>query len=142
MKRRLPIFLIVSLILLLLANAQPAQAVSDSAGSAAFPVSPLCLPEDPASQSAECQALGPTAYLNQLESQGISMPRRPLPAVPIDPAFSELPYNYVRLGENETPIFSTLDQAMANQNPYRVIPAGFNFVTFVDYYQGSGNGRH
>ena len=142
MKRRLPILLIISLLLLGLANTQPARATADSAVSAAFPILPLCLPDQSSSQSADCQSLGPNAYLEQLESQGISMPRKPLPAVTIDPAFSELPYNYVRLGENETPIFSTLDQAMANQNPYRIIPAGFNFVTFVDYYQGSGNGRH
>ncbi|HSG24731.1 MAG TPA: L,D-transpeptidase [Anaerolineales bacterium] len=142
MNQRLTILLIFSLLLLLLADAQPTQAAPDSAVSAGFPVAPLCLPEHQASQTADCQSLGPTAYLEQLESQGISMPRRPLPAVTIDPAFSELPYNYVRLGEDETPIFSTLDEAMANQNPYRVIPAGFKFVTFVDYYQGAGKGRH
>jgi len=141
MKRQLPILFILSL-LFLLTNTQHAQAALESRASAAFPVSPLCLPDNPNSQATDCQSMGPTAYLEQLESQGIQMPRRPLPAAPIDPAFSDLPYNYVRLGENETPIFSTLDEAMANQNPYRVIPAGFNFVTYVDYYQGSGNGRH
>ncbi len=113
MNQRLTILLIFSLLLLLLADAQPTQAAPDSAVSAGFPVAPLCLPEHQASQTADCQSLGPTAYLEQLESQGISMPRRPLPAVTIDPAFSELPYNYVRLGEDETPIFSTLDEAMA-----------------------------
>ncbi len=102
---------------------------------------PLCLPGqvDPAE---DCQMRGPAAYLTQQASEGITLPRKPLPAQPVDPGFSELPYNYVRLADKETPIFSDLESAMANTNPYRVIPAGFNFVTYVDYYQGSGNGKH
>jgi hypothetical protein len=134
-----PIF---SLVFLLLSFAQPAQAKPPLTIAAENPASPLCLPGQRASQQTECQPLGPTAYLDQLKTQGIVLPRTPLPAINIDPAFSDLPYNYIRLTDSETPIFSTLDQAMANQNPYRVIPAGFNFVTYVDFYQGSGNGKH
>ena len=106
------------------------------------PSAPLCLPEQIEDPNSDCQSLGPAAYLDQLKTQGMPLPRSPLPAVRLDPAFSELPYNYLRLADKDTPIFSTLDEAMANQNPYRSIPAGFDFVSYVDYYQGSGNGRH
>jgi len=132
----------ISLILLLIAVFPPAQDVSASSDSMGIPASPLCLPSQLDAQNIDCQSLGPAAYLDQLKSQGLRLPRTPLPAYFIDPAFSELPNNYIRLTDNDTPIFSTLDEAMANQNPYRVIPAGFNFVTYVDYYQGAGNGRH
>jgi len=142
MKKLLQISAIALLGLALLSTAQPAKAETRQANTNVFPTSPLCLPGQLSSQDFNCQSLGPAAYLDQLKTQGLSLPRNPLPAVYIDPAFSELPYNYVRLADNETPIFSTLDEAMANQNPYRIIPAGFNFVTYVDYYQGAGNGRH
>ncbi|HAY83434.1 MAG TPA: hypothetical protein DCY42_00535 [Chloroflexi bacterium] len=142
MKNLCQISTLLWLVLVLLFAAQPVGAAIPANVSSDSPTSPLCLPGQPTSQIFDCQSLGPVAYLDQLNSQGISLPRNPLPAVLIDPAFSELPYNYVRLADNDTPIFSTLDEAMANQNPYRIIPAGFKFATFVDYYQGSGNARH
>jgi hypothetical protein len=142
MKQILRISLLFSFMFLLLIAVQPAQAASIFDDSTGLLYSPLCLPEHPAGQDTDCQSLGPTAYLEQFKSLGMKLPRTPLPAIYIDPAFSDLPYNYVRLTDSETPIFSSLLEAQANQNPYRVIPAGFNFATYVDYYQGAGNGRH
>ena len=142
MKHRLPISLVFSLLILLLFAPEQVQAATAIPASSGLPVSPLCLPGQHNRKSSDCQTLGPTAYLDQLESQGIKLPRGPLPVSGIDPAFSELPYNYLRLTDGETPIFSTLEDAMANQNPYRIIPPGFKFATYIDYYQGSGKGRH
>jgi hypothetical protein len=116
--------------------------VTASVGQAGTPATPLCLPGPVSDTDQGCQIRGPAAYLHQQAAEGIILPRVPLPAHPLESAFSELPYNYVRLYDGETPIFSDLTQAMKNENPYRVIPPGFNFVSYVDYYQGAGNGRH
>jgi hypothetical protein len=116
--------------------APQAQANLQSAGT-----SPLCIPSMDALQDTDCQKLGPAAYLEQLSAEGLTLPRPPLPAVRVDAAFAELPYRYVRLLDQETPIFSSLDSALANQNPYRTIPAGFNFVTYVDFFQNTGGAR-
>lgn len=85
---------------------------------------------------------GPAAYLDQQANLGILLPRNPLPADSLDPAFGELPYNYVRLHNLETPIFTSLDEAKDNTTAYRIIPPGFNFVSYIHYFQGAGNGRH
>lgn len=103
---------------------------------------PLCMPEIDSLPDNNCQKMGPFAYLEALDNQGLKLPRNPLPAVPVDPAFGELPYKYVKLLDQDTPIFGSLDSAMTNTSPYRSIPAGFNFVTYVDYFQGSGGGKH
>jgi hypothetical protein len=118
--------------------AEPAAAQDALTGSAD---APLCLPEG-GDGLGKCEMLGPTAYLSEMRALGLALPRQPLPGAALDPAFGELPYNYVRLHEDETPIFPTLESAMANEGEYRIIPPGFAFATYVDYYQGSGNGRH
>ena len=138
----LRISVLFSLTFVLLVTSQPAEAAVSVDVANGSPGAPLCLPGQIADPIADCQSLGPAAYLDQLKTQGMPLPRNPLPAARLDPAFSELPYNYLRLADKDTPIFSTLDEAMTNQNPYRLIPAGFDFVSYVDYYQGSGNGRH
>ena len=136
MTRKLQITLFAILILLGM-GLQPAPVQA----AAVMPELPLCLPGVNGWQGNPCQELGPDAYLEQMASAGLTLPRNPLPAARVDAAFGELPYNYVRLGSNETPIFSNIDDALANQNAYRTIPAGFNFVTYVDYYQGSGSAK-
>lgn len=130
-----------TLFLLLVLPGQPVQAEAVSAASANALQSPLCLPGLPEYQQANCAELGPTAYLNALKSEGLILPRTPLPAAPIDPAFSDLPYNYVKLTGNETPLFTSLDDAIANQNPHRVIPAGYKYATYVDYAVNADGNR-
>ncbi|MBN2043455.1 MAG: L,D-transpeptidase [Anaerolineales bacterium] len=102
---------------------------------------PLCLPGLPDTQTG-CQLSGPAAYLTNQAENGIILPRNPLPGTQLDPAYSALAFNYVRLHREETPIFRSFEEAAANQNPYQVIPAGFGFVSYVDYAQGSGQGKY
>ncbi len=112
------------------------------AQAADAPQLPLCIPGRLQAPEPSCQTLGPSAYIANQRMEGIILPRTPLPAAALDPAYTELPYQYLRLVKDDVPIFSTIEEAMANQNPYRYIPAGFDFVSFVDYYQGSGDGKH
>lgn len=121
---------------------QPAQAARQFEVSAASHSMPLCLPGQPEGADSDCQELGPAAYLNALKAEGLSLPRKPLPFSKIDPAFSELPYHYIKLTGNETPTFTSLDAAIENENPYRVIPPGFKYATIVDQYVGPDNNKH
>ena len=104
-------------------------------------VQPLCMPSIDGLPDSDCEKMGPVAYLESLDAQGLALPRNPLPAVPVDPAFGELPFRYVKLLKEDTPIFGSLESAMANDTPYRTISAGFNFVSFVDYFQNSGGAK-
>lgn len=102
---------------------------------------PLCLPDTYQPSNQDCQVLGPTDYLTAQQQEGIILPLQRLPAVNIDPAYTELPFNYIRLSEDSVPIFSSLDDATRNNNPYRYIPEGFKFASYIDYSQGAGNGK-
>ena len=102
---------------------------------------PLCLPGQPQSDASNCQLNGPAAYLHQQAQNGVSLPRDPLPGSVLDAAFSALPFNYVRLHQGETPFFRSIEDAALNQNPFQVIPPGFNFISYVDYSQGAGQGK-
>ena len=133
---------ISTILILAAALALAVEPAAASINQAETPNAPLCLPGLASDTVQGCQMSGPAAYLSHQAMEGIILPRNPLPAHPVAPAFSELPYNYIRLHDNETPIFSDLTQAMNNESPYRVIPPGFNFASYVDYYQGTGKGRH
>ena len=103
---------------------------------------PLCLPGQPQTAMTNCQMSGPAAYLDYQAQNGLALPRDPLPGAVLDAAFSALPFNYVRLLGDETPIFRSIDDAAKNVNPFRTIPAGFGFISYVDYSQGAGQGKY
>jgi hypothetical protein len=143
MRKTITLFAILAAVFAALISGQPAAQAAPlaQAGLQNSGAVPLCQPKIDGLADTDCQKLGPAAYLEKLSYEGITLPRTPLPALRVDAAFGELPFNYVRLLDQETPIFSSLDSAMVNENPYRTIPAGFNFVTYVDYFQGTGGGR-
>src|SRR5512137_1873857 len=64
----------------------------------------------------DCLPLGPSGFLTQLASEGISLPLISLPAHPVDPVLGELPYNYALLGEGQTKLYASLDDAEAGRN--------------------------
>ena len=128
-------------ILALLMIAFPARSVTAQDLSSQTPPAPLCLPGQDVELST-CQTSGPAAYLREQAALGLTLPRNPLPAVGIDPAFGELPYTYIRLHKEETPLFRSSTDAATNAEPYRIIPPGFSYVSIVDYSQGAGGGRN
>jgi hypothetical protein len=134
---KLKIFLLLVLSGIFFNDTNSAAAQQAQAG-----LSPLCLPDVHNLAGQDCQTLGPASYLSAQEQEGIILPLQPLPAVYIDSAYTELPFNYIRLSEGSVPIFSNLDDATRNNNPYRSIPEGFKFASYIDYSQGSGNGKY
>ena len=86
-----------------------------------------------------CLPLGPSAYLAQLASEGISYPIQPLPAYKPEPAFNDLPYRYFKINENGTPFYASLDAAITHQpsGPH-LYPSRHLYVSYqelVDYNQ-------
>jgi len=120
---------------------QAEQLLQNQAAASVLPAEPLCIPAA-GEPNEDCQSLGPAAYLDRISDQGLTLPRNPLPAAFVDLSFAALPYNYVRLSDRETPIYTSIEDARAQQNEYRTIPAGFNFVTYETYFEGTGGARN
>jgi hypothetical protein len=139
MKFKLILLLLFSSILLATSSAVRAAANPQVEVSA---LAPLCLPGEGQQPNDNCQTIGPIGYFTALEQQGVILPLEPLPAFYIDQAYTELPFNYVRLSEDPVPIFSGLDDATRNNNPYRYIPEGFKFASYIEYSTGNGNGKY
>lgn len=131
------ILLLLVLVGIIFTNSSPAAAQQAQAGLA-----PLCLPDFHQNANPDCLELGPTYYLSAQEQEGITLPLQQLPASYIDNAYTELPINYVRLSRDSVPIFSSLDDATRNFNPYRTIPEGFKFASYIESSQGNGNSKY
>lgn len=105
---------------------------------------PLCLPDAYLTAPADCLPLGPSNYLTRMAQNGISYPIRPLPAASPDPALTQIPSLYARIGlENNqpAPIYATKEDAIASANPVRYLaPGPFRYVAFIE--QVDANGGH
>jgi hypothetical protein len=127
---------------MLIAVASPAYAQA-AAEAISISQTPLCLPESHNGLGETCQPLGPVEYFTEQEAAGIEFPIQALPAINLDAAYTELPFRYVRLSNDSVPIFSSLDDAITNNNPYRYISTGpTKYASYIDTYQGTGSGRY
>lgn len=107
----------------------PRQAVTTSNNHAS-----LCLPGVYLTDPQDCLPLGPAGYITQMASLGMRFPLISLPSHPIDSLLSELPFSYALLGDGETKVYASLQDAMYARNPVRVIaPGRLRFVSYIDY---------
>jgi hypothetical protein len=140
MKIRALLLFVFSCVMVTVASPVSAQSAPEGLG---FDQTPLCLPEGDSGLGQVCQAFGPVEYFAAQEQAGIEFPIQPLPALNLVPVYSELPFNYVRLSNDSVPIFSSLDDAITNNNPYQYISTGpTKYASYVDTYQGTGSGRY
>jgi hypothetical protein len=101
----------------------------------------LCQPGIYLVDPQDCLPLGPSAYRTRLAQQGILLPPLDLPAQPLDPALSILPYQYAILGDGPTPVYPTLEDAIAGRNAFRIIEAGgLRYISYSDF-SDTENGR-
>ncbi|NTU56192.1 MAG: hypothetical protein HGA79_08075, partial [Anaerolineales bacterium] len=63
----------------------------------------VCAPGIRPETADNCMIAGPSAYLNELENLGLTLPQRPLHTKRPDPALTILPYRYFKLDEEEVP---------------------------------------
>ena len=135
MKRML--FLLISFSLL----AFPSRSSRVSAQQASPPDEPdsgavVCEPRPYPDTAQGCVALGPSHYLSDLASRGLTIPPRPLPAFQPGPALSDLPYKYYHLNEDEyVPIYSSPGERGTGVNQF---PPGFVYVSYVDVWNQAG----
>jgi hypothetical protein len=63
----------------------------------------VCAPGTRPETVVDCLMAGPSAYLNDLEMLGLTIPQRPLRTKRPDPTLTALPYRYFRLDEEDVP---------------------------------------
>jgi hypothetical protein len=101
----------------------------------------LCLPGIYMTDPQDCLPLGPSAYLTQYASIGIEFPILPIPYRPIDGTLAELPFSYASLGDEPTPVYSSLEDAVSGKNAIRSIePGGLRYVSYTEF-SDTENGR-
>ncbi|MBN2555660.1 MAG: L,D-transpeptidase [Anaerolineales bacterium] len=85
-----------------------------------------------------CQVEPARAGLIENAVEGIS-PESPLPIGRFDETLGEIPFYYLRAGSNQgTPLYTSLGDAAAAQNAYRVMEPGFVFFSWIDWYDQDG----
>lgn len=149
MKRRILVLIFSVIVIALSYQHAPASAGTSHAarvGSAARPQDApaahprlLCPPGVYLNRSAGCSPLGPSEAITRLAEQGLTLPLAPLPAARIDPALGYVPYQYALMQEGAANIYATLDDAIAQSNPARVIgPGDLKYVSYWDVTEVSG----
>ncbi|HSQ16291.1 MAG TPA: L,D-transpeptidase [Anaerolineales bacterium] len=130
----------IIVILAIISFSLPAKlAVGQQVSQSESPV--LCQPGVYLVDPQGCLPLGPSAYRTRLAQQGIVLPLIDLPAHPLDPSLSMLPYQYAVLGEDPSPVYPSLEDAIAGKNAYRTIEAGgLRYVSYINYAD-TENGR-
>jgi hypothetical protein len=101
----------------------------------------LCLPGVYMTDPQDCLPVGPSGYLTHMASVGIDLPLISIPYNPIDGSLGEVPFSYAVLGEGQTPVYASLEDAVSGKNAIRSIEAGkLRYVSYVDY-SDTANGR-
>lgn len=95
----------------------------------------VCEPSPYPTTAQGCLALGPSRYLSDLASKGMTFPPRPLPAYRPDPALTQLPYSYFHLDDDYVPIYSAPGQRGPGTNQF---PPGFVYVSYIDRVDSGG----
>lgn len=80
----------------------------------------------------DCLPLGPSAYLTEQARMGIPYPTRPLPAFAPDPALVKVPYLYFKVDASGSPLYPTLDAAVAQAGAGRYLEPGFVYIAYID----------
>lgn len=125
-------------ILLTAAPASIASADHQATGDPYFGSS-LCLPDAYLDLPVDCLALGPSQTLTDLAKKGLTFPPRPLSASAPPSALTQIPSPVARINvAKDTPalIYGSIDDARANNNPLREIPAGAG-LRYVSYIQAT-----
>jgi len=120
------------LVLSLLVGSQPALAVAPGTTLGGSQV--LCMPGVYTVDPEDCLPLGPSVYLGRMASVGLTLPLAPLPAANPDANLPYSGYYYIRLHKNQvSPVYLSLDNAIAKTNPSRYIAGGdLRYASYID----------
>jgi hypothetical protein len=96
----------------------------------------VCIPGIYITDPQDCLPLGPSTYRTKMASEGFNLPLIGLPSHSIDGQLGELPFQYAILGDGPTPVYTSLEDAMAGKNEIRKIdPGKLRYVSYVDFKQ-------
>jgi lipoprotein-anchoring transpeptidase ErfK/SrfK len=98
--------------------------------SGAVVCAPGVYPEPPG----DCLPLGPSTYITEMATLGLTFPQRALSAFEPDPALTQLPYFYFKLDEDVVPIVSGPGGGETGQ----AFQPGFVYVSYVDRVESNG----
>jgi len=121
------VYLLASWNLTAVAQGNTSSSPEQDAGSVVCPPGVYPTPPD------SCLPLGPSGYLTQIAATGIPYPILPLPAYSPDISLNDLPYQYFKVSNAGASLYSSLDDAAANQPSKILYPSNDLYVS----YQGS-----
>ncbi len=145
MKRILMVLATACLLLTLLpANLAAAAPMPAEGTNESFAGEVLCQPGAYLGSS-DCLPMGPSTTLTDLARQGIVYPPPPMPGSQPGPVYDEVSSNYAKINidaSEPAAIYSSLDDAVAGNNPVSYLPAGdgLRYVTYLQ--QMDVNGGH
>ncbi len=88
---------------------------------------------------ARCVGQGARTDIAENAARGI-YPQHPLPFAPPDTSLGYLPFNYIQSRrEGGTPLYTSLDDALRDQNPYRIVEPGFVFFSWIERIDRDGS---
>ncbi len=103
------------------------------------PLGPICPTRLMLLHPTRCVDQGAREELAQNAADGI-YPQHPLPFAPIDTTLGFLPFNYIQSRrDGGTPLYTSLDDALRDENPYRVVEDGFIFFSWIERYDRDGS---
>lgn len=114
------------------AGPTPAGDIEDS-------LEPICPTRLLLKQPIRCIHQGARNDLAANAARGIE-PQHPLPFAPIDTTLGYMPFNYIQSRrDGGTPLYTSLDDALRDQNPYRIVEPGFVFFSWIERYDRDGS---
>ena len=138
MKRRKSLLVLTVMVLSLLPASHFVNAARLSAGTEHYDL-PLCLPGNYTVEPGDCLPLGPSQSVQNLAEQGFPYPMRGLSARKPDAALSELPERVAIVNGGNTPIYASLNDAMAGAAPINtIVGEGGRYVSMLESAQAGG----
>jgi hypothetical protein len=107
------------------AKNRPASPVEPDSGSVVCaPVAYYASPDD-------CMEIGPAESLSDAAGLGLDDPQ-PIPGFAPDPALNYVPFNYFKVDQQGTALYSSLGDAMSRSGAVQQVPPGFVYYSYTD----------
>lgn len=94
----------------------------------------VCAPDVYLTPPDDCLPLGPSTYITEMATLGLTFPERALPALKPDPALTQLPYLYFQLEEDIVPVLS----GPGGNDTGQAFQPGFVYVSYIDRVESNG----
>jgi len=109
------------------------QEIADLNDEAAF----MCSTRQQLRHPHRCVSFGPASQLAEYARKGWS-PNQSLPAEPLDPSLSYIPFLYLKVSPTGVHVFPSLEKALRGSEPTRSLGKGFIYVSYTDRYDQDG----